>query len=84
MSLPSPRAFLFELLSPCGFVPDQIDEILAACNGEVGSCIFWLPDHRVVKDRDTLIWVRQEVDESQSDVVATIASPCEGEVLLDG
>ncbi|WP_300130563.1 tRNA lysidine(34) synthetase TilS [uncultured Barnesiella sp.] len=83
MSLPSPRAFLFELLSPCGFVPDQIDEILAACNGESGR-VFLAPGHRVVKDRDTLIWVRQEVDESQSDVVATIASPCEGEVLLDG
>lgn len=83
MALPSPRAFLFELLSPCGFVSDQIDEILAACSGESGR-VFLAPGHRVVKDRDTLIWVRQEADESQSDIVATIASPREAETLLDG
>lgn len=80
--LPSPRAFLFELLAPCGFVPDQIDEILAACEGESGR-VFLAPGHRVVKDRESLIWV-QETDEPQPDVVATIESPRETGELLDG
>lgn len=80
--LPSPRAFLFELLAPCGFVPDQIDEILAACEGESGR-VFLAPGHRVVKDRDSLIWVTQD-DMPHDNVVAVIDSPDDTGCLLDG
>ena len=82
-ALPSPRAFLFELLSPHGFVPDQIDEILTACDGESGR-VFLVPGQRVVKDRDALIWVQQEADLSADDVVVTIASARDAEAFLEG
>ena len=80
--LPSPRAFLFELFSPYGFAPEQIDEILAACDGESGR-VFLAPGHRVVKDRKSLIWV-QEADEPSPGIVAIIESPREYGELLDG
>lgn len=81
-SLPSPRAFLFELLSPHGFVPDQIDEILASCDRESGR-VFLAPGQRIVKDREVLIWV-QQADSLGDDVVASIESPREADVLLHG
>lgn len=83
-ALPSPRAFLFELLSPCGFVPDQIDEIEAACDGESGR-VFLAPGHRVVKDREDLILISQEAETTTDiNIVATIAEPGDKDMLLNG
>lgn len=85
--LPSPRAFLFELLSPCGFVPDQIDEIEAACDGESGR-VFLAPEYRVVKDRSDLILITREKEKEEvgadTDIVATIAEPEKAGLLLAG
>ena len=35
--LPSPKAFLFEFLTPYGFVSEQITEIISSCGGISGK-----------------------------------------------
>ena len=82
LALPSPKAFLFELLSPCGFVSEQIDEVLSACDGMSGK-MFLSREYRLVKDRDFLILERQETD-SEGDIVVRIETWQECATLLQG
>lgn len=82
LALPSPKAFLFELLSPCGFVSEQIDEVLSACDGMSGK-MFLSREYRLVKDRDFLILERQETD-SEGDIVVRIETWQEYATLLQG
>ena len=48
--LPSPKAFLFEFLTPYGFVSEQITEIISSCGGISGK-VFLSRNYRIVKDR---------------------------------
>ena len=81
-SLPSPKAFLFELLSPYGFVPEQINEILSICEGLSGKQIL-SPGYRLIKDRDALMLEPRE-DDAAADVVVSIDTLQEAATLLQG
>ena len=81
-SLPSPKAFLFELLSPYGFVPEQIDEILSICDGVSGKQIL-APEYRLVKDRNALILGPRE-DDTADDIIERIDTLRDEASLLHG
>lgn len=58
-----PRAVLFELLRPCGFVSAQVDEVFRGLTGESGRR-FANAGWEVLKDRDSLLLrPRQEMVE---------------------
>ncbi len=50
----SPKAVLFELLSPLGFSPSTINDILESLHGEPGRQFFG-GSYRLIKDRELLI-----------------------------
>ena len=52
--LPSPKAFLFEFLTPYGFVSEQITEIISSCGGICGK-VFLSRNYRIVKYREYFI-----------------------------
>lgn len=54
LELPSPKAFLFELLSDYGFNENQVADIYHSLNAISGK-FFLSKTHRVIKDRETLI-----------------------------
>ncbi|MGL4229472.1 MAG: tRNA lysidine(34) synthetase TilS, partial [Tannerellaceae bacterium] len=54
LELPSPKAFLFELLSDYGFNENQVTDIYQSLNAISGK-FFLSKTHRVIKDRETLI-----------------------------
>ena len=80
--LPSPKAFLFEFLTPYGFVSEQITEIISSCGGISGK-VFLSRNYRIVKDREYLILESQEREEAGT-VVEKIESLEECGTLLHG
>ena len=80
--LPSPKAFLFEFLTPYGFVSEQITEIISSCGGISGK-VFLSRNYRIVKDREYLILEPQEREEAGT-VVEKIESLEECGTLLHG
>ena len=54
LSQPSPACLLFELLTPRGFRPSQIEQVQDALQGPSGR-VFQSPTHQLVIDRDQLI-----------------------------
>ena len=80
--LPSPKAFLFEFLTPYGFVSEQITEIISSCGGISGKG-FLSRNYRIVKDREYLILEPQEREEAGT-VVEKIESLEECGTLLHG
>lgn len=57
LRMPSPRALLFEILSPLGFSPAVVDEVEKRLDQESGK-VFFAPAHRLIKDRSRLIITR--------------------------
>ena len=80
--LPSPKAFLFEFLTPYGFVSEQITEIISSCGGISGK-VFLSRNYRIVKDREYLILEPPEREEAGT-VVEKIESLEECGTLLHG
>lgn len=56
---PSPEYLLFELLSPLGFSPDSIEQIVARLDGSTGR-EFHSETHELVIDRDRLLVQRRQ------------------------
>lgn len=56
---PSPEYLLFELLSPLGFSPDSIEQIVARLDGATGR-EFHSETHELVIDRDRLLVQRRQ------------------------
>ncbi len=80
--LPSPQAFLFELLTSRGFVSTQIEETLSLCRGISGKQIL-SATHRVVKDREHLI-ITARADKDDQDTLAVIDTLQESGAVLNG
>ncbi len=79
--LPSPQAFLFEWLSPCGFESSRIAEIWAACGAESGKQ-FLSATHRLVKDRTHFILKLRCQDTNEESIAIEATSLCGS--LLEG
>ncbi len=79
--LSAPQAFLFEWLSPYGFEPNRIDEIMKCCEQGTPGKQFLSTTHRLVRDREELIL---EVQKDKSNDVVIIDKAQPHGVLWDG
>jgi len=58
------QSLLFELLHPCGFNAEQVQEIAGALDGEPGKS-FFSKTHRLVKDRTELLITTLDLPKAQ-------------------
>ncbi len=79
--LPSPQAFLFELLSPLGFNSAQINDVWASVDSQPGTR-FLSATHQIIKDRDN--FTISPVSEVDSTYMTVSLTPGTAVTLPDG
>lgn len=77
----SPQAVLYEILSPMGFKPSVVVDVVQSMHGESGR-VFYSDTHRLIKDRDCFIideWSDRDddgvfyIDDAQSELKTPVS-----------